>query len=489
MTQTATLEAPAPVSPAQPRRLRRWLIRLLLVALLAAAFAVYSRIADDYLNQTVADLDRTDPGWRLEELEAARPAVADEKNSALCAQAAYRRLPGNWASLTQKHFGQEPARFTEAVMNLPPSQQLTREQFAPITGLLDEARTCLSEAYRLADLPEGRFPLPPDRGYLTDSGGHAHQVRAIVNLFRLDALRLAHEGKIDQALTVCRAALNAGRALGDEPSSHVQLVRRVCLYIALATAERVLAQGEPSAACLAGWHRALQVEFQRPAVLIALRADRATWHHTLTAFESFDSRALDEQEKNFFVGSQEVPPGAWVLRAAAVPHVKQMHADMLGYLTAAVEAARRPVEKQQAAFTTWESTAELPTPVDRGMPSRIKTDVAGYRRSDALLRCAVVAAAVEGFRLKHGKWPADLKEAGTLADPFGGWLRYRRVADGVVVYSVGPDGIDNQGDLQRGNRGGADIGVQLWDVPHRRALAPPPFVGPPPPPGLKPRRP
>jgi len=50
------------------------------------------------------------------------------------------------------------------------------------------------------------------------------------------------------------------------------------------------------------------------------------------------------------------------------------------------------------------------------------------------------------------------------------------VADGVVVYSLGPDRTDNQGKLDRtpSLADGTDLGFQLWDVAKRR---PPPADG------------
>ena len=61
-------------------------------------------------------------------------------------------------------------------------------------------------------------------------------------------------------------------------------------------------------------------------------------------------------------------------------------------------------------------------------------------------------------------------------DPHDGKrLRYRRLPEGVVIYSVGPDLTDNGGNLNRQNRagGGTDIGVQLWDIKRRRQPAGP----------------
>ena len=59
------------------------------------------------------------------------------------------------------------------------------------------------------------------------------------------------------------------------------------------------------------------------------------------------------------------------------------------------------------------------------------------------------------------------------ADPFtGGPLRFRRLDDGIVIYSVGADRKDDGGDLGPSqNKSGKDIGFRLWDVSQRRQEA------------------
>jgi hypothetical protein len=100
------------------------------------------------------------------------------------------------------------------------------------------------------------------------------------------------------------------------------------------------------------------------------------------------------------------------------------------------------------------------------------------RRSDALMRSTIAALAAERYRLANGRWPeslsglvpAYLKEV--PRDPYDGApLRLRRLADGLVIYSVGVDGKDNGGTL--GVTVGTDTGFRLWDVEHRRQPAPP----------------
>src|SRR5206468_10980568 len=109
--------------------------------------------------------------------------------------------------------------------------------------------------------------------------------------------------------------------------------------------------------------------------------------------------------------------------------------------------------------------------------------LANFQRHHALIRCTLVALAAERHRLRHGTWPATPAEfaPGYLPelplDPFGGQpLRYKRLPDGVVIYSVGADGIDDGGRISPTltQQPMTDIGVRLWDVNRRRQAPPEP---------------
>src|SRR5439155_15048839 len=100
----------------------------------------------------------------------------------------------------------------------------------------------------------------------------------------------------------------------------------------------------------------------------------------------------------------------------------------------------------------------------------------------ALVRSAVVAVAAEQFRRSRGRWPATLDElvpdylTAVPCDPQDlKPLRLARAPDGIVVYSIGPDGTDDGGDVGPGistTIKGRDVGIRLWDPDKRRQ--PPP---------------
>lgn len=91
-----------------------------------------------------------------------------------------------------------------------------------------------------------------------------------------------------------------------------------------------------------------------------------------------------------------------------------------------------------------------------------------------------MALAVERYRLAHGHWPDSLDQlvpmllSGIPKDPFDGKaIRYRRLGDGVAIYSVGPDGIDDGGKADPSNpiKPGTDLVFRLWDAAKRRQPA------------------
>jgi hypothetical protein len=101
--------------------------------------------------------------------------------------------------------------------------------------------------------------------------------------------------------------------------------------------------------------------------------------------------------------------------------------------------------------------------------------VGDFYVNEACFRCAVVAVAVERFRRANGRWPATLGEvvprhlAALPRDPFDSQpLKLASRPDGVVIYSVGPDGADDGGDLSDSLRSRKDVGVRLWNVAERR---------------------
>src|SRR5262249_48205856 len=155
---------------------RRWVVLgvllLLPVGVGVVLYVQASRNADRELREALADIDRRDPGWRFEDLEAKRPAIPDEQNGALQVLEARRLLPSPWPSWPPKedpHFGEGPA-LDRLLKGLEPQHQLNDEQLRVLRSELQAARPALQKAEGLVNFTEGRYPITWKVEYIsTDS--------------------------------------------------------------------------------------------------------------------------------------------------------------------------------------------------------------------------------------------------------------------------------------------------------------------------------
>lgn len=459
----------AVIEPDVPGRSRsrwwKWLLLGLfaLVVLSVLWVAILFSLAGRAWREAVAEADRLDPGWRFEELAARRPPIPDEQNAALHVLAAADLLPDPWPPAQTGLPAADP--FPDTLLRAcGPERRLDANDLTPLTVAVESAHPALDRARTLKTLPSGRYPTLHTPIGLPDASAHAHRLRRVSALLAHDVLVLTEAGDTDAALGSCRALLNAARSVGDDPDFPFHILRlelrpRVCRLL-----ERTLAQGQAPAAELEAMQRLLEDEEREPVFLHGARGFRAWMDRTLEILQA---------------GNIPVPgvgrPGAIGIATTGRPA-------MLRASTRLVEVAKLPVEEQAQALAE-----RLPREEDMPLLAGIylfpklqkaTRDLSTCQlRSVAELRCATVALAAERYRQARGAWPESPAALvpeflpAVPVDPFDGQpLRWRRTADGVVVYCLGPDGIDDGGaiDAAKPNGPGTDLGFRLWDVPNRR---------------------
>jgi hypothetical protein len=490
-----------PVLDDRPRR-RRWpyVIGLLLLLLLlpvlvgVALYLYFSAVADRDLQSAIAEADQTDPRWRLADVEADRAVVPDAQNSGVVAMAAKQLLPQKWPAWEMP--AQDPVLseaetkrqvLEQSFQELEPQRQLSREQIEALRTELKRAEPAVTQARKIADLPQGRYPITYSPDWISTLLPYTQDARLIANMLGYDVLLQAQDGDADGALASCRAILNDARSVGNEPMIISQLVRIACRTVAVNKAERVLAQGEPSDEALRQFQQLLEKEESEPLMLIAMRGERAGADTLLEAIQTGKLKVTGRDIgmiEGLGGNQQDGSAGAQAAFLRLPPFITGQRAAMLRYQTRAVEAAKLPPEQQPAAFQQLEVAARSEPILVRLLAPAVGKMSEAYRRSRAQLRCAIVATAAERYRRAKGQWPttlAALKDAGFIQevpnDLYDGKpLRMRRLDDGLVIYSVGPDGQDNGGHLDRKNpiAAGSDLGFQLWDVAKRRQPPAPP---------------
>jgi hypothetical protein len=466
----------ASASARRPFRWRRWLaltalVVLLLIGLfLGGSYWMVTSSADRNLREAEEQADQLDPGWRWEELEAKRGLIPDDRNSALRVLATRRLLPGtDWASLaTDKKLD---------VGDITPEVQLTAKQTEDLRGELEKLAAARAEARRLRDLPAGRYPLVVSSDYISTKPDQVQFARAAAWLLQLDAALLAQDGQADEALDSGRALVNAGRSVAGEPMLICMLTHIGCQRLGLLSIERTLAQGEPSEPALRAAQELVQREADavQPLLLATIRGERAGIHRCLEAVArgELTGRKLQAELGTAFHDQVEDWLGEW--------SAHQSHGPLLRVLSEYVEIARLPLDQQADRYAQVDATGV--GAVGNQLLFDVSKAHAAARRSQALCRCMVATLAVERYRRAHGHWPSTLGDlcpaylAAVPDDPFGqGTLCYRRLDDGVVIYSLGVSGTDHGGRLDRKkwNAPESNMGFRLWDVDKRRQLPPAP---------------
>jgi hypothetical protein len=459
----------------KPRRRKRLIwsaLVFLLVVLSLSAWVGYRSLVEDWaLQSAIAEADRLDPGWRLAEIEAKRDVIPDSENGALLVMAAAQFIPATWPRPTII----SPS-FDEIIQEQPLGSPLDEKPVSKLRAAISQVSQALGPARNLAGYPQGRHAIAWSRDGIGTLLSHVQSARNVAQLLTMDAMLRVRDGDMEAAVVACRACVNAGRSLGDEPTTMSQLIRLSCRGLALHSLERTLSHGEASGSILRSLQQLLEDEGNQPLMLRMARAERALTHQGL---EVIKAREFNRRSYGL-VQPFGLPDEAMNLVDAA--QARACHAALLRFGTEVVEIAKLPPEEQRDRLEQLkEPDVQQPT-IFRAMQERnwhAKIARACWN-GDGLLKCAKTALAAERFRQDKGRWPGTLKELTpeymrtVPTDPFDGKeLRFRQLQDGIVIYTLGPDFEDNGGNLTRRYTPppGTDIGFQLWNPSHRRQRA------------------
>jgi len=315
-------EVASELTPAPPDQRRGWMRFFLRVALILGGVAALLAVGDRRLKVAIARLDAEEPGWRFEDLEAARRAPTAERNLALVVLAAERlpaerdewRRSAEWFSLEPVNYLPKPNELKAFREHAPPT--------APAHAHSLTLRDYPSEYYLLA------FPENP----LAFIMPRMDQLGRVAAVLEYDAVPAAVDSDPNRAIRPAHAILNAGRSIGDEPSLFLQYDRTGCGSHVARTGRRTLAWSAP-----AEGHAELQAAFLAEAgeslILHAARCCRAVLHKFFEGLEACRFRIEDIYTG---VGQRKPGPGHLALCRSHGPLVPGDHADTLLLLTAAV---------------------------------------------------------------------------------------------------------------------------------------------------------
>lgn len=359
------------------------------------------------LSRWIAETDRRDPGWRMEDLLAAQEAdpIPEEEDSASLAEEAVKLIPAGWPGGSQQGEPDPPRgeRLLDLIDGLKPGEVLPPEVLAGLKAECEALEPALVKARGIADRPRGRLAVSiPSNPILVDLAD-VQDLRQVARLLHLDAIRRAAEGDGDGAIRDVRAILNTARSLRDVPVLMAQLIRSALDSVAVNTLERVLGQGTASEAELAKLQALLDAEASEPLGVFALRSERA----------SFNSLMVGWADGRQGVGM----PGLHKIPIAGPALVRHYHGGGLEMFSAVMEIAAAPDHEQRALFDELEQEMKGMRPgvrqrsfgtlADLLVPSLRSALEAGLR-TRATLNAARVLVALERARLAGGKWPKSV---------------------------------------------------------------------------------
>ena len=433
------------------RRWRWWIIGLAISAVALSLFASWR-------------LMWFDPGKRIEE-ELARiramgePVTPDDLDAFHPSPSAERDTTKLWLAALSKI--SLPTRLVSPEYKVlfigdGEVQPLPGEPWPEIDvaqAFLEQQSGALALLYQVARR-EGttRYPVRyHDGGYAQLP--HVDTLWSAANLLRLDARVRAHRGDAAGSARSIRAILAAGRTLEREPCSISQVYRLNINAIAIEEFRALLPTVSFSDKDLAslqddlrgidyqeGLYRAMVgdrvigiLHYQQAASLAMLTARPATIQKAVARVWAKDDLRLLLESTREQVAAAKLP---WVESAKrlAAPSTKIEDAPWFRHRT----------------ISMW--------------PASYYEFFQGAARGASLSRSAAAAGAVERFRHRKNRPPTRLDDLvpeflpAVPQDPFtGGPLRYKLENDAYVIYSLGPDLIDNDGDDNPRDGGSPDI--------------------------------
>jgi len=471
---------------------RRFLKHALLVVGILFVLAYIARwqvgrVGQRQLNAAINQLDSTEPGWRLEDIETARRQASPppEINPATVVLQLSATIPpkwqesdptGNWdwGPVTNYH----PSFFE--LMWLAERQKLT----APAR---EKSRQQLLQP-DVFNCPRGHYEVIQKDNPIMTLLPHIEKARNVLSLLEYDSKLSTLGGQANRGISTSRACLVIGRSIGDEPYLISQLVRLACDRVSVQATLQVLAWSEPKEG-LAELQKELRSEADTPWFQYGLRGERGMMNKL---FDGLQNGTISIQDIEGMTNQKStIKEAAYRIYKAMLPGDQ---AKSLEILTAYLEAAKLPPHEQKAALAQIKMPPRPPEDirylVTNMMVPACQNVAQACLRTRADLLTGSVAIACERYRIAKGQWPESLAEIpreilpDIPIDPFNGKpIQYRKLEDGVIVFTIG-DELDAQ---RRNNRGAMDPkdpvgdhgrGWKLWNKELRGIPRPLPNTDP-----------
>jgi len=462
------------------RGIWRWTKRILVVLALhviviTIGFAIDWKLTRNAGQKKVdaitAKLDAEDPGWRFEDIGAEHNAKVPppESNSAMKAVEIVKGFPKLEGPTTPDVQSVRAKIDKDRLPNELPDAEAYDElemRFAPYERGIAELAAWSASA------PRGRLKIEYLGGSPMDIRlENTQHLRMASFALSWQAIRYSRRGKTAQSLATAMAGLHLVRSIDYEPLLITYLIRIAGGILPMNSVEQTLAwNADADDKSLAALQELAWKESTNVSIKPSIRCERALMQHLFELIDRGEITVDDKKPQGFDLGTQ-------IFRQYIPANIAFVHEQCDEFLS----ILDLPSNQKATAIQRWT------------FPPRTRENLLGHLlipamnkvalaelRYQAKCLCTAAGIACERRRLKHGKWPAtldDLAEFGidpkALIDPFDGQpMRYRIVEDGAVVYSVGTNGVDDDGDVVRREGTPDDVGFRLWNADKRKVPMP-----------------
>jgi hypothetical protein len=438
-------------------------IRILVVLLvLSLPLFIWRMYLAHFVNQQLTEIRATGLPTNGKELNAYYRAVPDNQNAALVMTQAFE---------LRRNYGDSRSNL---IFNFkPPGRRelLTAEQVELLEGYIALNAAMVDKANQALVLPSSRYPV--DFTLLMNTPlAHLGWLKQLAEIQRYSALLAIRAGRSESASSNVVTILALARTLDDEPCVISQRVRLKLIQTAFTTLEHRANAETFSAAELDRLAAAFARTGTTNLMVRALIGERAM---TMPYFRMTRAEASRIRSPKNGAGSEENSPlpcyGPFLLRL-----IGYYELDFGSYLYAmnkGIALARRPPPDNRTADGYFayvgEESMKRHRIISGGTLSYYSGVVSRENEGITHQRLVMTALAIEQFSNQNRQIPEKFDELVPLflpavpADPFDGEpLRYHRLANGYVIYSVGRDGEDNGGrerptDAKSSDKTGYDI--------------------------------
>jgi len=424
------------------------------------------------LNVAIAETEAVEPKWRWDDLEAIRYRnIPPEQNIAeilLQLDAAERSLPPReYQPFSAIDFAMRDVSDHPNVKLLDDDANVVRymwTQLGPMVELFDQLKDC----------KDGYLPLTITPDWVSTLMPHVQKYRTAFMMCRIQTWLALHDGKMQEAGEMLRRQMTLVASMGDQPSLIGQLVRIAGGAISRADLERILGQGEVPEPLLAELQPMFEAESRYPFFSVGIRGERAGCHHLMTNLHN------GSLTTGVVMGGGTAGMMERFQNWRQKQHMPKNHAFMIRFYNRCIEIGKLPSWEQVEAMKAVTMPPQESEWVFAGLllPASEKIHQSEMRQ-ESWLKCASVAIACERYRMKHKRWPTNVSELvpefceSVPLDTYTGKpLMLRVVKEGLLVYSTGPDLVDDNGTLWKSGstfEKGLDYGFRLWN-PDQRGL-------------------